>query len=195
MRAGLSCFLSSGDGYVGELPITMAMWLGMRMSEIIGLKWEDVDLDNRIVHIRRALVDEGEKNTKTYNSQRDLRIPEHIVSLLGEPGKPEEYIVKMTRRRILTLFHRVCENAGVQPYRFHDLRHINASVMLMLGIPDKYSMQRMGHATNNMLKTVYQHTMDRKMVESTNALDQYFYSKLPTKLPTPEEESLYSSGL
>lgn len=181
-----------------ELPITMAMWLGMRMSEILGLKWKDIDLDNRVVHIRRALVDEGEKSTKTYNSQRDLTIPEHIVSLMGDPGDPEERVVTMTRRRILTVFHRVCDEAGVQQYRFHDLRHINASVMLMLGIPDKYSMQRMGHATNNMLKTVYQHTMDKKMAESVNLLDQYFESKLPEfqmKFQTPEEISLMCSGL
>jgi len=190
--------LNAIPGTEAELPVTMAMWLGMRMSEIIGLKWEDVDLDNRVIHIRRALVDEGEKTTKTYTSQRDLTLPEHIVSLIGEPGPLDEYVVKMTRRRILTLFHRVCEDAGVQPYRFHDLRHINASVMLMLGIPDKYSMKRMGHATNNMLKTVYQHTMDKKMAESVNLLDQYFESKLPTFqtiFQTPEEESLYSSGL
>lgn len=190
--------LNTIPGTEAELPITMAMWLGMRMSEIIGLKWKDIDMENRIVHIRRALVDEGEKTTKTYTSQRDLTLPEHIVSLLGTPGDPEDPVVDMTRRRILTLFHRICEEAGVQQYRFHDLRHINASVMLMLGIPDKYSMARMGHATNNMLKTVYQHTMDKKMAESVNLLDRYFESKLPefqTKFQTPEEESLYSSGL
>lgn len=191
----IAAILSAIPGTEPELPITMAMWLGMRMSEILGLKWKDIDFDNRIVHIRRAKVDEGEKTTKTYSSQRDLRIPEHIIELMGEPKNPEDYVVNITRRRLLTLFHRICDNAGVQQYRFHDLRHINASVMLMLNIPDKYSMQRMGHATNNMLKTVYQHTMDKKMDESITALDKYFYSKLPTKFPTPEEESLMCSGL
>lgn len=41
--------------------------------------------------------------------------------------------------------------------RFHDLRHVNASVMLEAKIPDKYSTKRMGHATPNMLNTTYQH--------------------------------------
>ncbi len=41
--------------------------------------------------------------------------------------------------------------------QFHDLRHVNASVMLEAKIPDKYSAKRMGHATPNMLKTTYQH--------------------------------------
>ena len=41
---------------------------------------------------------------------------------------------------------------------------INASVMLRLNVPDKYAMERMGHSTNNMLKNVYQHTMNDKAV-------------------------------
>lgn len=50
--------------------------------------------------------------------------------------------------------------------------------MLALGIPDKYAMERMGHATNNMLKTVYQHTMDEKRQEVDDTLDNYFSQKL-----------------
>jgi len=59
-------------------------------------------------------------------------------------------------------------------FRFHDLRHANTSVMLALNIPDKYAMERMGHATNNMLKTVYQHTMDEKRESVSDAIDEYF---------------------
>lgn len=59
-------------------------------------------------------------------------------------------------------FVRVCERAGVQHYRFHDLRHFAASEAHSLGIPDKYQMKRMGHKTDNMLKNVYQHTIRDK---------------------------------
>ena len=164
--------LKAVPGTEGELPITLALWLGMRMSEILGLKWKDYD--GSYLHIRRALVDEGEKTTKTYSSQRDLRVPKHIAKLLKDRGDPEEHIVKMTRRRILTVFTRLCEQNGIQHYRFHDLRHINASVMLAQGVPDKYAMERMGHATNNMLKTVYQHTMSKQSDQYSKRIDQYF---------------------
>lgn len=162
-----------------EVPVTIAVWLGLRMSEILGLRWGDVDKKGKVLHVRRAKVDEGVKTTKTYSSQRDLPLPDHIAALLGEPGKADEEVVRMTRRRILTLFHRLCEEAGVQAYRFHDLRHINASVMLAQGIPDKYAMERMGHATNNMLKTVYQHTMDAQAQAYAAQLDAYFEGLLP----------------
>ena len=46
--------------------------------------------------------------------------------------------------------------------------------MLALGIPDKYAMEIMGHATNNMLKTVYQHTMEDKQKEVARNINMYF---------------------
>ena len=178
-EADIKAILAALPGSEIELPVTIAIWLGLRMSEILGLRWGDIDKENKILHVRRAQVDEGVKTTKTYLSQRDLPLPDHLADLMGEPGKKDAPVVPMTRRRILTVFHRLCEAAGVQAYRFHDLRHINASVMLAQGIPDKYAMERMGHATNNMLKTVYQHTMDAQALAYATQLDTYFESILP----------------
>lgn len=163
-----------------ELPILLAVWLGLRMSEILGLKGEDVD--ENVLHIRRALVDEGEKGTKTYGSQRDLPLPDYIRGLMDP--KPGEHLVKLTRRALYCRFQAVCKKAGVQHYRFHDLRHINASVMLALGIPNKYAQERMGHATDNMLKTVYQHTMSAESIETAQQVDNYFINILHTILHT-----------
>lgn len=180
----VKAILAALPGTEIELPATIAIWLGLRMSEVLGLRWGDIDLDKKVLHVRRAKVDEGVKTTKTYSSQRDLPLPDHIAGLLGEPGPADQEVVRMTRRRILTVFHRICEEAGVQPYRFHDLRHINASVMLAQGIPDKYAMERMGHATNNMLKTVYQHTMDAQAQAYAAQLDTYFETLLPSETHT-----------
>lgn len=165
-----------------ELPVLLAVWLGLRMSEILGLKWEDID--GNILHIRRAKVDEGVKTTKTFSSQRDIPIPAYIKKLMEHSGDAEEYIVPFTRRSIYSRFQTICKKAGVQHYRFHDLRHINASIMLALGVPDKYAMERMGHATNNMLKTVYQHTMRSKQDEVASMVDNYFMEKMHTNLHT-----------
>ena len=61
---------------------------------------------------------------------------------------------------------------------FHDLRHLNASVMLMLGIPDKYAMERGGWATNMMLKSVYQHTFDEERRKVDEQIDGFFNALL-----------------
>lgn len=156
-----------------ELYILLAIWLGLRMSEIRGLKWTDID--GKTLRIRRALVDQGEKTTKTYSSQRDLPIPARIEELLKKETRSSEYIVPKSRHYIYENFQKICEKAGVsQHYRFHDLRHINASVMLAQGVPNKYAQQRMGHATENMLKTVYQHTMDEETKKYNDRIDAYF---------------------
>ena len=165
-----------------ELPIMLALWLGLRMSEILGLKWEDVDGD--VLHIRLAKVDEGVKTTKTYISKRDLDLPQYLQNLIAAAPHNGEYIVNLSRRALYCRFQTICKKAGVQHYRFHDLRHINASVMLALGIPNKYAEERMGHATDNMLKTVYQHTISSEQRATARKVNGYFESKLQINLRT-----------
>ena len=171
--------MEAARGTAAELPILLAVWLGLRMSEILGLRREDVD--SGVLHIRRAVVDEGEKATKTYGSQRDLPLPDYLKGLLPERDGP---LVPMTRRALYCRFQAVCRRAGVQHYRFHDLRHINASVMLAIGVPNKYAQERMGHSTDHMLQTVYQHTMSKEAQAVAKKVDAYFYDILQTKLQT-----------
>lgn len=178
--------ISAVSGTEMELPILLAIWLGLRVSEIIGLTWDSVEGD--MLHIKQAIVD-GEngpvkKGTKSYSGDRRIRLPSYIKSLIESQPKNGEQIVSLSRRAINGRFDTICKKAGVRHYRFHDLRHANASIMLSLGVPDKYAMERMGHATNNMLKTVYQHTLNEKQVEVANAVDNYFQEKLHTDLHT-----------
>lgn len=167
-----------------ELPVMLAIWLGLRMSEIRGLTWDCID--GNVLHIKQAKVDEGLKGTKTYNSNRKLIVPPYIMELLNNQPHTSEFIIPDSRRAIASRFDYYTQKAGIKHYRFHDLRHVNASVMLALNIPDKYAMERMGHATNNMLKTVYQHTMPEEQKKVSAAVDNYFNKILHTDLHTNE---------
>lgn len=60
--------------------------------------------------------------------------------------------------------------------RFHDLRHINASVMLQLGIQDKYVMERGGWSSLSTMKDVYQHTFSAEREKVDNTVNTYFDS-------------------
>lgn len=62
---------------------------------------------------------------------------------------------------------------GIKHYCFHSLRHVNTSGMLPPNVPDNYAMKRMEPSTNNMLKTVYQHTLTEKGIEVGPAVDGY----------------------
>lgn len=57
--------------------------------------------------------------------------------------------------------------------------HINASVMMMLNIPDKYAMERGGWETDAVYKNVYQQTFSRERQEVDKKIDEYFYSQIP----------------
>lgn len=171
-------------GTAFELPFLLATWMGLRTSEIRGLTWDCIEGD--ILHVKQALV-EGDsgpvlKTTKSYSGNRKIRIPPYIKELLAVQPRTDEYIVQYSRNALYNRLKRMCEKYGIPHYRFHDLRHVQASVMLALGVPDKYAMERMGHASTNMLKTVYQHTMKSKSEEVADTVDNFFAEKLHTNL-------------
>lgn len=182
-EADLKAIIQTSKGSKYELPIALAVWLGLRQSEIVGLSWDCIDGD--ILHIKQAIVvgEDGpqKKGTKTYSGKRSVRIPKHIKNLLDAQPKNGSQIIKLSGKAIYSGFSRICKTAGVPHYRFHDLRHSNASVMLAIGVPDKYSMKRMGHATNNMLKTTYQHTIKEKEKEFDDKIDAEFEKLFVTK--------------
>ena len=176
--------IAAAKGTEMELPVLLAIWLGLRASEIRGLTWDCVS--GSVLHIRQAIV-EGEngpelKGTKTYSGNRKIRLPNYLADLISEQPRTDDYIVHLCGQAMYKRFSRLCEKSGLPHYRFHDMRHANASIMLALGVPDKYAMERMGHATNNMLKTVYQHTMKSKQDEVADVVDNYFEEKLHTDL-------------
>lgn len=164
-----------------ELPIAFAACLGLRASEIRGLKWSDIE--GEYINIRRAIVegDNGpvEKGTKTYSSTRKLHLSPYLRSLLDQQKKDSLYIVPLAGHAMYSGFSRICERVNVPHFRFHDLRHLNASIMLAEGIPDKYSMERMGHSTNNMLKTTYQHTLKERAQSYDERIESAFEMLLP----------------
>lgn len=175
-EAELSAIFKAAKGTKYELPILLAVWLGLRASEIRGLKWEDID--GEYISVKRAIV-QGEagpveKGTKTFSGTRILHLPPYLADLIQAQDHSKEHIVNLSGHAMYNGFERICEKAGVPHFRFHDLRHMNASVMLAVGVPNKYAQERMGHATDNMLKTVYQHTIQEEQKKYSDEIDQRF---------------------
>lgn len=165
-----------------ELPVLLAACVGLRRSEICALEWRHIDMKKNIIKIRQAKVLNYEdeyvlKTTKSLSGARTFEIPPEITALLTVRQKDSERVISLTPNIISERFAVIIKKLGLPHIRFHDLRHYNASIMLALGIPDKYAMERMGHATNNMLKTVYQHTFSSEKTEVDKRVNEYF-SKL-----------------
>lgn len=168
-----------------EIPTILAAFMGLRRSEIAALRWNDIDFDKQTIHIHHAVVmgDDNqwhEKTTKTPSSTRVLHMPPPVVDVLKSTSQNRDLVCPIRAATITSKFPSVAIAAGVRPFNFHCLRHYYASVMLFLNIPNKYTQQRMGHATDNMLKNVYQHLMAEKMHEA-DAMSDAFFEDVNTK--------------
>lgn len=159
-----------------ELPILLAMHLGLRASEICGLKWDCYD-GERITIGRAIVAGMGglkEKKPKSTDGSRKLFVPPRIKELLDSLPRVNEYIVQVTGQAMYKGFSRICKNNGIRHFRFHDLRHVFASVSLSLNIPTEYIRRDMGHKSDRMIKAVYGHMMEERRREHADLRAEYY---------------------
>ena len=166
-----------------ELPLLLAACLGLRRSELLGLKWENVDFNKCTIKIDTAVVTgigakKFEKAPKSIAGYRTLSVPENIMQKLKDAKEKatNKNVVTLTGEAIYGRFDHILKRLNLPHFRLHDLRHYYASVLLAMGIPNKYAQQRMGHSTDNMLKNVYQHIMEDTKNEIDKSVDNYFDS-------------------
>lgn len=171
-----------------ELPCLLAMWCSLRMSEVRGIKKSDIKdgvltIHNTVVRVHNEDIEK--EATKTFDSTRQIRLSEHLQCLINALPDNQDKITPLTAQALYMRFSRLLKRKGVQHMSFHDLRHMNASVMLALGIPDKYAMERGGWSSPAVLKSVYQHTFSAERKAADDKIDNYFNGILDTILDTP----------
>lgn len=184
------------EGSKAEIPILLALWLGMRRSEILGLCWDAIDLKTGSVTVKRALVrDENgtyaiKDYTKNESSRRVLNCPSYILKKLEKyPGEHNGRIFKTNDTSfIYDELKTICEKEKITFPGVHGLRHTNASVMLSLGIIDRYAMARGGWSTDHTMKSVYQHLFDKEKARADDQINSYFENILHTDLHTNSKE-------
>lgn len=178
--------ISACEGDRAEIPILLALWLGLRRSEILGLCWDAIDFKSRKIRIQRALVrdDQGIYSIKDYtkneSSRRVVDCPSYILDKLATyPGAREGRVFKINDTSfIYDRLKIICDREGITFPGVHGLRHTNASVMLSLGIMDKYAMARGGWSTDYTMKNVYQHLFSEDKQSADDAINKFFESKI-----------------
>lgn len=180
-EADIQRLLKHVEGKWIEIPILLGACAGMRRSEICGLQFKDVDKKKNTISIRRTMVkdDSGkwivQERTKTVKSKREILLPAFLIEKLLSMPRTSEFIVGRVPDSVSKDFIDARNAVGLK-CRFHDLRHFNASVMLAMGVPDKYAMERMGYSTPATLKKVYQHTMSGKRQEVNQMINSHMDS-------------------
>jgi len=179
----ISELLKAINGTSVEIPVLLAVWLGLRQSEICGLQWDSVDFENSVIVIKQAKVrDKNEqivlKTTKTYSSTRIIRVPLFVMDKIKTLQRNGEFVVDINGNALYKRFKRILIKNKLPEIRFHDLRILNASIMLKLKVQDKYAMKRGGWSTPHTMKNIYQQLFDEEQIAVDNAVDNYFYGLL-----------------
>ena len=158
-----------------ELLVMLAMGLSLSMSEIRGLKKSDIV--GGVLYVQRSKVYTSsghiiKDEMKEENRARALVVPAYLRPLLS--AVKTEYITEHNGQTIYRKFQAALKAADLPHITFHDLRHINASVMHLLGVPDKYAMERGGWKTDHTMKTVYQNTFSSERQKFDDIIDSFF---------------------
>lgn len=173
-----------------ELPVLLSMWLTLSMSEIKGLtKSKSIQGDYLIVKDVMLTVN-GKEIIREVGKQptrnRKHRIPPYIKNLIDEVETDQ--LVTMSGKALYHRWTRILEKNGLPHMTFHDLRHVSASVMALLRIPDKYAQERGGWATDHVMKSVYMETFSQERVRADDIVDNYFEETCNMKCNTEKKE-------
>lgn len=173
-------FLDAARGAKYELAFLLALH-SLRVSEILGLKWENVDLRKEQITVRGAtLFDENNQlvNKQTNKNQSSRRtvpimIP-RLAELLREADHTKEYVVEANPNSIRAASNKICRTANLPKVGTHGLRHSFCSLAYKLGIPEKVTMQLGGWADYNTMRKIYTHIAKTDIAESIQQMRKFF---------------------
>lgn len=178
----------------------LAVATGMRRGEILGLRWQDIDFDNRILSVSQTLSAQNKllPTAKTASSQRSIdldtntiaELREHRVRVLKEKvrqgdayndfdlvccsvtGKPTQ------NENIWRVWTDYVKQSGLPRIRFHDLRHTHATLMLKAGIHPKVVSERLGHANVGITLNTYSHVVKGMQKEAAQKIGDMLFKNV-----------------
>ena len=173
--------LEAAHGHPLQAAFVLGLTCGLRPGELLGLKWEDVDLDQGVVRVSRAVSRVGGTvalgPTKTASSRRQLRLPagtedalrQHRTrqqarqEVMGEHWQDLGLVFPTGRGTLLDpanlrrALGTVTEKAGLGHWHPHELRHSAASLLSAAGVPLEEVADVLGHASTRVTSATYRH--------------------------------------
>lgn len=169
------------------IPVMIAISTGMRRGEVLGLTWNNVDLDHATLKVVQAIY--PTKNglvvlpPKTNTSIRKISLPPTLVSILSEYKSKNkynnDYVCTLEDGSLISpsslnhKFKQVLKDNNLPSIRFHDLRHSHASLLLSQGVHAKVISERLGHSNINITMDLYSHIYEATNIEVANNFDKF----------------------
>ncbi|MFF9690770.1 site-specific integrase [Streptomyces sp. NPDC014623] len=199
-------FLTATQGHRLHALFELALHTGLRKGELLGLHWEDLNLDVGTAAIRRTLQRTTAGGlttlpTKTRASERRIALPTRCVHLLKLPPRAAAVRTGVFRHHVAgqrahvhhparqsdrpdqphPRLHHVLRKAGLRRIRFHDLRHSTATLLLEQGVELVVIKELLGHAHIGVTATVYAHVRLRLQRDAIDTLSTALDSPENTK--------------
>lgn len=191
----LARFLKLFEGYSSfNTIIKVLLCTGMRSGECLGLKWDDVDFKNNMIHITHTLSDVGGKHfltaPKTKGSNRYIYMNSTVCELLKEHRKhqkelqlaltdfehPEMVFTSATgnykdRSCLNTSFKRYLKNTEFDFLTLHALRHCNATLLLNNGVDLKVVSEHLGHSDIGVTANIYADVLASTRIKTAQIIE------------------------
>ena len=192
-RTFLHAVRKSGDRF--EPLYVLAITMGLRRGELLGLRWDDADLECGTLRVGRALVREGGRHilgeTKTKRGRRRVNLTPRTVAALKAHRKrqleermklaglhEDQELIFATRtgtpvnpeHLVKRSFKPLLKKASLPEIRFHDLRHTCATLLLGRGVHPKLVQELLGHATISMTLDTYSHYLPSMGDQAASAM-------------------------
>lgn len=175
-------FVCAVKGDVAEIPALLAL-SSLRRSEIVGLRWADIDLKKGVINVNGAAVpDENhqiirKKETKNTTSRRTVPIIPPLMDALKEAPRNGELVVTYHPATVMNQVNRVCQKANLPKVGLHGLRHSFASLAYHLGWSEKVTMQIGGWADERTMHKIYTHISNKSVGEASASFTNFFANK------------------
>jgi integrase len=183
----------------------LAISTGLRRGEILGLRWKDIQFEEKRASIQKNLV--VVKGTpllqepKTKGSKRSISLPTTTVDALRKYKKVQAQeklkqgalyqdndLIVTTRfgtpvnpRHLLRSFYNLIKKANLPSIRFHDLRHTHATLMLQQGVHPKIVSERLGHSNTRITMDIYSHVLPSMQEEAVDQFEEMFLKNSHSK--------------
>lgn len=173
--------------------IYLCLYTGIRVGELCGLKWEDFDLKNGLLYIRRTVQrvsfnDSGGQKTvvmigppKSFKSEREIPIPEHLLEYLKKWKKEQKdnYFLSDSPhcyepRRMQRAYQFYLKKAEIEPLGFHSTRHTFATRWVEAGIDIKTLSEILGHTSIRITMDKYVHISEKTKRENINKIKPFY---------------------
>lgn len=159
----------------------LLFWTGIREGELLALTKEDIDLERKILHIRKSYQRLEKKDIitepKTEKSIRDINLPDFLCDELEDyfgmlyKCKDDTRLFEVSKHYLQHEMKRGCKESGMKKIRIHDLRHSHVAYLIELGFSPVEIAERMGHESISVTFT-YSHLYPSKQKSLADKLNE-----------------------